>query len=276
MKINGIELVEKNEGAVKVLQVPVTVKVDDDSFLHIGASPSPLTEKKGAIFKVDKKPVIPASSFKGAFRNQLEQLFINQASIFKETFNVSNMELIKPCLPASRPTKSEKELIDRGKYRREHCSIQIDDNNIKVGEFGICPVCYLMGCTGIMGFLRTPNLFPKSKGEYIDQTRIRIDRKLDTAAKGAKVDGEQVIPGTIFEGKLEIVSHNPNLGLEFGQFRKIGDVVLDKWLENWSLQDVENKQESILINIIIPALKNIHQLGGWKSIGAGKVSVSVG
>ena len=46
MKINNNEFVEKNEGIVKILQIPLTVKVNDDSFLHIGASPSPLTEKK--------------------------------------------------------------------------------------------------------------------------------------------------------------------------------------------------------------------------------------
>jgi len=275
MKINGIELVEKNEGVVKMLQVPVIVKVDDDSFLHIGASPSPLTEKKGAIFKVNKKPVIPASSFKGAFRNQLEELFINQSGDFMKMFNVNNVELIKPCLPANRPTKAEKELLAQGKYREKHCSIKIDNDSINPGESGICPVCYFMGCTGIMGFLRIPNFFPKGKGEYIDQTRIRIDRKMNNAAKSAKVDGEQVIPGTIFEGKLAIVLQNRNLGLDFGHARKIEDVVLDKWLMNWAVQERERRQEFVIGKVIVPALKNIRLLGGWKSIGAGKVNVSI-
>ncbi|HRU92269.1 MAG TPA: RAMP superfamily CRISPR-associated protein [Candidatus Marinimicrobia bacterium] len=276
MKVKNVEIVEKNEGTVKILQIPLTVRVRDGSFLHIGASLSPLTEKKGAIFKVDKKPVIPASSFKGALRNQLEELFINKSDTFMKEFNIRDAELIKPCLPATNPTKFEKELLSHGTYRNEYCSIQVDGDNIKLSKSGICPVCYLMGCTGIMGFLRIPNFFPEGKAEYIDQTRIRIDRKMNTAAKGAKVDGEQVVPGTIFKGKLETVLQNPNLSLDFGMSRKVDNDYFDKWLISWSETELKKRQEYIINNIIVPALESIHLLGGWKSVGAGMVNVDIG
>jgi len=280
MKINNNELVEKNEGILKILQIPLTVKVNDDSFLHIGASLSPLTEKKGAIFKVNKKPVIPASSFKGALRDQLEKLFINlnKSNYFMTEFKIANedAELIKPCLPSTNPTKSEKELLSQGDYRRKYCFIQVDGDDIKLSEYGICPVCYFMGCTGIMGLLRIPNFFPEGRAEYIDQTRIRIDRKMNTAAKSAKVDGEQVVPGTIFKGKLEIVLKDPTLGLAFGMSRKVGNIEIDQWLIKYPEKDPEKRQEYIIKNIIFPALKNIRLLGGWKSVGAGKVTVDIG
>jgi CRISPR/Cas system CSM-associated protein Csm3 (group 7 of RAMP superfamily) len=275
MKINNNEFVEKNEGIVKILQIPLTVKVNDDSFLHIGASPSPLTEKKGAIFKVDKKPVIPASSFKGALRNQLEELFINQLDTFMRDLRIGDAELIKPCIPSTKPTKSEKELLSHGDYRSEYCFIQVDGDNIKLSIYGICPVCYFMGCTGIMGLLRIPNFFPEGRAEYIDQTRIRVDRKMNTVATGDKVDGEQVVPGTIFKGKLEIVLKDPNLRLDFGKSRKVGNIEIDKWLIDYPEQEPEKRQEYIIKNIIFPALKNIRLLGGWKSVGAGKVTVDI-
>ena len=276
MKIKNIELAVKNEGIVKILQIPLTVRVNDDSFLHIGASPSPLTEKKGAIFKVDKKPVIPASSFKGALRNKLEELFINQLDNFMRDLNIGDADLIKPCIPSTKPTKSEKELLSQGKYRKDYCSIQVDGENIKLGKYGICPVCYFMGCTGIMGLLRIPNFFPEGRAEYIDQTRIRVDRKMNTVATGDKVDGEQVVPGTIFKGKLEIVLKDPNLCLDFGKSRKVGNIEIDKWLISWLEKEHEKRQEYIINNIIVPALENIRFLGGWKSLGAGKVNVNIG
>ena len=275
MKIKNIELAVKNEGIVKILQIPLTVRVNDDSFLHIGASPSPLTEKKGAIFKVDKKPVIPASSFKGALRNKLEELFINQLDNFMRDLNIGDADLIKPCIPSTKPTKSEKDLLSQGKYRKDYCSIQVDGDNIKLSEYGICPVCYFMGCTGIMGLLRIPNFFPEGRAEYIDQTRIRVDRKMNTVATGDKVDGEQVVPGTIFKGKLEIVLKDPNLRLDFGKSRKVGNIEIDKWLIDYPEQEPEKRQEYIIKNIIFPALKNIRLLGGWKSVGAGKVTVDI-
>jgi len=289
----------REEGKMKILEIPIKIEVAEGSFLHVGAAPSPLTEKKGAVFKVDRTPVIPATSFKGALRHQLELLFIEKIDEFTQLFNIpdNRKDLLKPCIPSSRPTKAEEELINSGKYRKKAklgnkeiagCQISIDNEKVLVPkvneqEVGICPVCYFMGAPGFMGFLRFSNFYPESEGGIIDQTNIRIDRKTGTAAYGAKVEGEQVKPGTVFKGNISIVITEPILemqGILFGDARKIGNEVIDKWLENWEETNEEetNKDEraKILIEkIIIPAVKNIKILGGQKSRGAGKVNVNV-
>ena len=282
LKINGQtkEIEFKEEGKVKILELPVKIEVLEGSFLHIGAAPSPLTEKKGAIFKVNRTPVIPATSFKGALRHQLELIFIEKADEFAELFNIpdNKKDLLKPCIPSPKPTKAEEELITVGKYRKQHCEIRVDDKDIKVPPDGICPVCYFMGAAGLMGFLRFSNLYPESEGDIIDQTNIRIDRKTGTAAHGAKVEGEQVKPGTAFKGTISIVISEPILemqGIQFGNARKLGDKVIDKWLENWQERDKTKRAKTLIEKVIIPAIENMKLLGGQKSRGGGKVNVKV-
>ncbi len=273
------EIKLKEEGKVKILELPVKVEVKEGSFLHIGATPSPLTEKKGAIFKVDRTPVIPATSFKGALRHQLELLFIEKREEFSKIFNINedDKKLLKPCIPSPRRTKAEEELINSGNYRNTHCEIKINEK-ISVGGNGICPVCYFMGATGLMGFLRFNNLYPKNEGNVIDQTNIRIDRKTGTAAHGAKVDGEQVKPGTVFRGAIDIVVSEPILEMQkiqFGDARKIENVIIDKWLEYWGEEDKTKRAKILIEKVIIPAINNIKLLGGQKSRGGGKVNTKV-
>jgi len=274
-----LNLSQAKEGNIEIVSINISVTVEDSSFLHIGAAPSPLTEKKGSVFKVDRTPVIPATSFKGALRNQMELLFIESLNELKTIFNLENGDIIKPCIPSSRPTKAETELLGKG-YRGRmegnkytgHCEIQSDENSVSIGNSGICPVCYFMGATGIMGFLRFTNFYPNEGDWLVDQTNIRIDRKTNTAAQRAKVDGEQVKPGTVFEGTIEIIDKTPQ-GFEFGQPRKIGDKTIDMWLEKWN-ETANDKRKQILIEkILFPAIQNIKLLGGQKSRGAGKVKV---
>lgn len=260
------------EGNVEIIRIPIKITVELGSFLHIGASPSPLTEKKGSVFKVDRTPVIPATSFKGALRNQLELLFIDNRNKFATIFNMDDPTLIKPCIPAPRPTKAEKALFSKG-YRK-NCEIRVDEDKVILNEEYICPICYFMGCSGIMGFLRFNNFYP-GEGEWlIDQTNIRIDRSTQTAARGAKVEGEQVKPGTEFNGKLEIVNKTPQ-GFEFGQPRNIEGQVIDAWLARWEEKDVNKRKQILIEQILFPAIQNIKLLGGQKSRGAGKVRVEI-
>jgi len=276
-----LNLSQTKEENVEIVSITIFITVEDSSFLHIGAAPSPLTEKKGSVFKVDRTPVIPATSFKGALRNQMELLFIERLNDFKSIFNPKNDDMIKPCIPSPRPTIAEVELLKKG-YRGEirvgkytgHCEIQSDESNVNIGNLGICPVCYFMGATGIMGFLRLTNLYPGEGDWLVDQTNIRIDRKINTAAQRAKVDGEQVKPDTKFAGTIEIINKTPQ-GFEFGQPRKIGDKTIDPWLEKWTEQDSDKRKKTLIEEIIFPAIKNIKLLGGQKSRGAGKVKVEI-
>lgn len=264
----------KQEGILKVFQIPLKITVEKGSFLHIGGSPSPLTEKKAPVFSVDGRPTIPASSFKGAFRYQVERLLIDKKDEIKSKLGITDEELIKPCIPAPRPSRAEKELLNLG--YREHCEIKIEEEKVEIPgknghPIGICPVCYFFGATGLMGFLRIPNFWPEV-GEYrIDQTSIRIDRKSGTAATGAIVTGEQIKPGTIFKGTLEIVAQQKTF--QFGRAREIGGEKVDLWLDGLSSKLIEEVQLLLINEILIPALNNITVLGGQKSKGAGKVLI---
>jgi len=135
-----------------------------------------------------------------------------------------------------------------------------------------------MGTRGFMGFLRFSNFDVEGRGRVIDQTNIRIDRKTGTAASGAKVEGEQVKPGTVFKGSVSIVISEPILamqGVQFGDARKIGNVVIDKWLENWTETDKDKRIKTLIEKVLIPAIHNIKLLGGQKSRGAGKVNIGI-
>jgi len=277
-----LDLSQTKEGNIEIVSINLSITVEDYSFLHIGAAPSPLTEKKAAVFKIDRTPIIPASSFKGALRNQMELLIIQNLSRLKNLFNVDDENKLKPCIPASRPSKSEQELLNLG-YRGSmkdkeytgHCKIQVDEDKITIPDgLGICPVCYFMGATGIMGFLRFSNFYPDKGNWLVDQTNIRIDRKTETAAQKAKVDGEQVKPGTIFSGTIEIINKTPQ-GFEFGNPRKIGNIVIDLWLEKWQESDINNREKVLIETLLAPAIQNIKFLGGQKSKGAGKVKVEI-
>lgn len=266
----------KQQGILTVFQIPMKIIVEKGSFLHIGGSPSPLTEKKAPVFSVDGRPAIPASSFKGAFRYQVEQLLIDKKDEIKSKLGITDDELIKPCIPAPNPSKAEKELWNLG-YRK-HCEIKVEEEKIEVPKknehpIGICPVCYFFGATGLMGFLRIPNLWPMEGPHTIEQTNIRIDRESGTAALGAIVTGEQVKTGTIFKGTLEIVAQQRTF--QFGRAREIGGTKVDLWLDGIDSKPIDEAQLLLINEILIPALNNITVLGGQKSKGAGKVSIEL-
>lgn len=278
-----LQLNRKEEGFVKLfLFSNFSINVEKDWFLHLGANISPIIDKKGSIFKVDGIPMIPASSFKGAIRSKMEWLLINKQKELRDLFNIPNDEeykdILKPCIPDAHPTKAEQEL--RGnKYRWNNCEVQVDENRINFSKkdrgnkLGICPVCYFMGAAGLIGFVRVPNLTAVDPDCIVDQTCIRIDRKTENATRGAKVDVESVKPVTVFSGTIEIIEENPQ-GFVFGQPRKIGGIVIDKWLENWEVKDPKNRKEILFQEIFIPTLDNIKMLGGHKSKGAGKVNIT--
>ena len=282
-KIEKLKVLPKQEGhgEVSIFRIPMTIVVENDSFLHIGGSPSSLSEKKAPVFTVDGRPVIPASSFKGAFRHQVEQVLIEKKNELMEKLKFTNENLIKPCVPSTNPSKAEKELV--GKYREqlrknrnivtttENCWVEIDESQVYIPKNGVCPVCYFFGSPGLMGFLRIPNFWPEVGNYVISQTNIRIDRKTGTAATGAIVTGDQVKPGTVFKGDLEIV--NNRLAFQFGRARIIGDETLDLWLKEAHTKPLEEVQLLLLNEILIPALNNITMLGGQRSKGGGKVSI---
>lgn len=263
--------------------LPLKIVVAEGSFLHIGGTPSPLTEKKQPVFSVDGQPVIPASSFKGAFRQQVELLLIEKKAKLAQELGLGEdkAHLLKPSIPAPRPSKAEEDLFARG-YRREHSEIKVEDDRIQIPKkgdrrdsepIGLCPVSYFFGATGLEGFLRIPNFFPQPGEWRIDQTRIRIDRKSQTAAPGAIVTGEQVKPNSVFTGKLLIFQQRH--GATFGRCREIGGTKVDLWLDSWQENDDTKRQLFLLNEILISALNNVKVLGGQKSLGGGRIEISL-
>jgi CRISPR/Cas system CMR subunit Cmr4 (Cas7 group RAMP superfamily) len=260
-------------GQQRLFVLPLKIRVADGSFLHIGGTPSPLTEKKQPVFSVDGQPIIPASSFKGAFRYQVELLLIEKKKELAQALGLvgNNIDLLKPSIPAARRSKAEEDLLTRG-YRGES-ELKIGTNgDIQVGN-GLCPVSYFFGANGLEGFIRVPNFSPQPGEWRIDQTRIRIDRRSGTAAQGAFVTGEQVKPRSVFTGNLQIFQERH--GAIFGYGREIGKSKVDKWLENWSEADNEKRQLFLMNQVLLPALNNLKVLGGQKSLGAGQVDISL-
>lgn len=258
--------------AVFVMQLGI--KVAPGSFLHVGGTPSPLTEKKQPVFTVDGRPVIPASSFKGALRQQLELLLIERKTELATALGLAGdkANLLKPSIPAARPSRAEQDLVANG-YRGEHSEIRIEEDRVRVAQGGLCPVSYFLGATGLEGYVRIPNFMPQAGEWRIDQTRIRIDRQTQTAAQGAIVTGEQVKPGSLFEGRLLIFRQRH--GATFGRCRVIGGTKVDLWLDSWTEGDDSRRQLLLINEILIPALNNIKVLGGQKSLGGGRVELAL-
>jgi CRISPR/Cas system CSM-associated protein Csm3 (group 7 of RAMP superfamily) len=268
---------EEVMGSLKLFCLPLEITVAEGSFLHIGGTPSPLTEKKQPVFSVDGQPVIPASSFKGAFRQQVEMLLIDKDKKAELSCALGLIEdrsdLLKPSIPSDRPSIGEQDLFNIG-YRREHSTIRVDEKKVSIPPgVGLCPVSYFFGASGLEGFLRIPNFFSQVGEWSIDQTRIRIDRKSRTAAHGAIVSGEQVKPGSTFTGRLLIFRERH--GANFGRCRKIGGTEVDLWLKYWQENNDINRQLFLINQILIPALNNIKVLGGQKSLGGGRVDLSM-
>ena len=261
-------------GNQAVFVMRLGIKVAPGSFLHIGGTPSPLTEKKQPVFTVDGQPVIPASSLKGALRQQLELLLIERKAQLAAALGLAGdkANLLKPSIPAARPSKAEQDLVTNG-YRGEHSEIRIEEDKVRVPAGGLCPVSYFLGATGLEGYVRIPNFMPQAGEWRIDQTRIRIDRHTQTAASGAIVTGEQVKPGSQFEGRLLIFQQRH--GATFGRCRMIGGTKVDLWLDSWTEGDDAKRQLFLINEVLIPALNNIKVLGGQKSLGGGRVEIAL-
>jgi len=260
----------QNSGLVQSIALPLMITVQPDSFLHIGATKD-IKYIDMPVFKINKEPVIPASSFKGAFRSKMEFYLIKNKDSLKNELNLSEVLSISPCIPASRLSNAENSLLKKG--YRTNCHYSEGDRDKMIPQNGICPVCYFFGCGGLPGVLRIGNFFTGQAQSTMRQTNIRQDRYNQTAAPGAKVEGEQVKPGTIFKGTIEII-----IGSKFHRFgepRIINGVTLDKWLEGLRGINLEDRQLWLINQLLIPSLEAVTILGGQRSKGAGRVSVEL-
>jgi len=282
----AIETKKKCRGFSFYLPLLVTVTVKPDSYLHIGASGSPLSDKKGPVFTISGRPVIPASSFKGAWRAQLETLLQRDFNGLVQRLPVPKAvpEHWKPCIPAPERsvTKAEKEDLKKT-HKLSSCQVEVAEETIRVNgreprkeDPAVCPVCYFFGANGLAGFVRVSNLMldpQQTESGLFDQTRIRRLRGAhDGVAPGALVTLDQVEPNTKFLGEMEIILEDGRL--TFGKPRTLGEGRGDLWLEGLATDQLRTLQSAILRELLLPALVNIQILGGMRSMKAGNVAVA--
>ena len=152
-------------------------------------------------------------------------------------------------------------MIDSGKYKGPSCAYPKENTSI-------CPVCYLLGAQGLVGFVTVP--FLTSDIEITSELyAIRIDRSSGVAARGTNREYQVIQPGAVFRGILQVLIKDDVRGWELGKPRPLPKIV-DKWLEvcDWT-------KEKIIDELIIKRLENIKTLGSMKSAGAGKVEITV-
>lgn len=240
-----------NRKSVTIKEYEIVLETQEP--FRIGGVGDPLSEQGNPIAIIGDKVVIPGPSLKGRYRAELERYLIEE---------YSGEDLMKPCIPSPEKGLSldERALIGKEKYRKNGgCSY----------PKSICPVCYLLGAQGLFGFVRVPFLECDNPPE--DLYSARIDRGTLTVAKGTNRPYQIVPKGTKFSGKLSVLIKDTVLGWELGQDRKKPwDIPLDTWLtkDNWT-------QEKILSELIVKRLESITELGGFKSKGCGKVTISV-
>lgn len=230
---------------------------------RIGALQNIMSGVDSPVTTVGGKVVIQGSSLKGALRAGIEEYLI-------DTF--PDNPSMKPCIPSAYNTLSpdEKKLIDQRRYREGGgCSYSSNPRN---RSESICPVCYLLGSQGLIGFVRVPYLFTDVAPE--EMYAVRIDRATGVVSEKTNRDFQIISNGVEFEGVLEVIIKDSVKNWELGKSRIIdknsGIGANDTWLN-----DGKWDSGKIINELILGRLKAIELLGGFKSKGCGKVEIGV-
>ncbi len=273
--------------SIKYVEYEIVLKTE--SPFRVGRKKDPFTSVDQPIIMIGNRVAVPGTTLKGALREAIERYLIE---------NYSNKPGMNPCLPATPQTVTpdEAELIRRGKYKgtschypctprnqnNRRCKHVINFNNVEhwapeeknAGLHYICPVCYLLGAQGLIGFTTIPFLYADISPYELPA--LRVDRVTGTVATGAygTYRTYQIVPGgTEFRGILQVTLEDPIKGWKLGEPRPLKDLTLgDLWLK----QNQEWQNSKRIINeLIIERLKSIKRLGGLKSQGAGYVKIEV-
>jgi len=227
---------------------------------RIGALEDVMSGIHNPVATVGGRVVVQGSSLKGALRANVEGYLIERYGDDPE---------MKPCIPSSERTLSpdEKILINKGLYRRGGSCMYSQRRKSP----SICPTCYLFGAQGIVGFVRVPYLYSDVSPESL--YAVRIDRAAGVVAERTNREYQIMRDGVEFTGILEVLMSHPARAWELGQPRplqKTDEFHGDRWLERngWSA-------ERIIDELLIQRLESLNLLGGFKSKGCGKVSVTM-
>lgn len=240
----------------------VTVTAEDP--LHLGGLDEPLGGIDNPVAMVGDRLCIPGPSLKGAYRNEVERYLYEQ---YCQKYGAWVHDSLKPCLPTTQPSKAEKEL--EGRYRMTPCALKQDP---KKRDEPICPVCYLLGAQGLVGFVSVPFLFADKSKRPAVLYSSRIDRVSGTVLSGNR-SYQLVEPGTSFSGKLE-VAWETSTGWKFGKPRKLYEgYEADKWLVETELR--EKSPDELLTEFVIERIESIGVIGGFRSKGFGRVTTRI-
>lgn len=225
---------------------------------RVGGKPVPLGPDN-PVAAIDGKPIIPGPSLKGALRSALERILIDRYYKLDTKWD-RTYSAWQPCLAAASPSKDEIALMKDEKYGRHSC-VYPDK-----GGSSICPVCYLLGAQGLAGFVRVP--FLTASESVAELYSARIDRVTGTVSKGANRPYEFVEPPALFTGTLYVVTEDTSIGWKLGKPRTLKqDTGGDRWLESATVD--------VVADLLLPALKSIQYLGGYRSKGFGRVTVKI-
>jgi len=182
-------------------------------------------------------------------------------------------EELRPCIPNPKRSAEEEALVKAGRYRSATCAYSAQPGD------RICPVCYLLGAQGLVGFVNVPFLVAESS-QVQSLYSLRIDRGTGTGparkGEGGNRPYEVVRPKVNFTGKLTVLMDDPARGWEFGKPRRLGDNIRpDEWLEKELWPDESLKGPDGLLNFLKQQLESIDIIGGYKSKGCGRVKIEV-
>jgi CRISPR/Cas system CSM-associated protein Csm3 (group 7 of RAMP superfamily) len=227
--------------------------------LRVGGYKDPISDVDAPLAMVGDQIVIPGSSLKGAYRNELENyLILNHAD---------QNGAMRPCIPAAWNNLShdERALIrEQHKYKGECCGYDYKSGR----QENICPTCYLLGTMGLVGFVLVPYLVTGADPE--EGYAVRRDRVLGKAADRSNRSVLLMPPGTVFTGELSVLLEDKVRGWELGQPRPLKSRrYSDAWLKQpWPVEEV-------LQELVVERLEAIARIGGYISKGFGNVSVKV-
>ena len=245
-----------------------SVKMTTLEPFRIGGKPDPLGPEN-PVAVVGGKVVVPGSSLKGAFRNALERYLIDRYYDQQAGKWDQAARAMQPCMAGTRLSKDEKELVKRDLYRSSSCHYPCVPRRNRCGDtrHSICPVCYLLGAQGLVGFVRVP--FLASEISTNELYSARMDRAMGTVSEGTNRPYELVPDQATFTGTLYLMTSDDVLDWQLGRARSLKDLTGgDEWLAGWTA-------DKIVDELIVGVLESVSILGGYKSKGFGKVSIGV-
>jgi len=247
---------------------------------RIGGKQDPFSGIENPVAVVGNKVVVPGSSLKGAYRAELERYLID-TYFDKEAGKWEDVNM-QPCIPATKLSRDENHLVERGLYRYynkrqdrdvikgEGCHYPCDTRRRCRNEtHAICPVCYLLGANGLNGFVKVPFLSSDTKADELYSASI--DRAVGTVKQGTNRPYQIVPTDTVFKGSMIVTCRNDILDWTLGKERPLNDNTKgDLWLKTEDMA-----QDKIIEKFILERIKSINVLGGFKSKGCGAVEIKI-